>query len=129
MNGTNYLRNANDQILVMVQIETPEGVANIEEICSVNGLDGIFVGPMDLSCSMGHFANPSAPQVQEAIHKIEAVTMKSDKFLATVAGDMQAAKVLYDRGYQLVVPLSDSVGLGKLAMNTVDTFHEMFPNR
>lgn len=129
MNGTNYLRNANDQILVMVQIETPEGVANIEEICSVNGLDGIFVGPMDLSCSMGHFANPSAPQVQEAIHKIEAVTMKSDKFLATVAGDMQAAKVLYDRGYQLVVPLSDSVGLGKLAMNTVNTFHEMFPNR
>lgn len=129
MDGTNYLRNANDQILVMVQIETPEAVANIEEIVAVNGLDGIFIGPMDLSCSMGYFANPSAPPVQEAIRRIEAVTMKSDKFLATVSGDIDAAKALYERGYQLVVPLSDSVSLGKLALRTVDTFHTMFPER
>ena len=129
MNGLNYLLNANDQILVMVQIETPEAVANVEEIATVAGLDGIFIGPMDLSCSMGYFANPGAPQVQEAIRKIEAVALKSDKFLATVAGDIEAAKALYDRGYQLVVPMSDSTSLGKLAMNTVRSFHDAYPAR
>lgn len=129
MNGLNYLQNANDQIMVMVQIETSEAVANVEEIVSVEGLDGIFIGPMDLSCSMGCFADPDAPQVQEAIRKIETVVLKSGKFLATVAGDIEAAKALYDRGYQLVVPLSDSTSLGKLAMNTVKSFHDAYPAR
>ncbi len=127
MDGKRYLANANDQILVMTQVETPEAVRNIEELVTVEGLDGIFIGPMDLSCSMGHFADPGAPEVQEAIHHVEEVVFASDKFLGTVAADMEAARKLYDRGYGLVVPMSDSTALGKLAKNTFDRFRELYP--
>jgi 2-dehydro-3-deoxyglucarate aldolase/4-hydroxy-2-oxoheptanedioate aldolase len=48
----------------MTAVETPEAVANLDEILKVEGLDGIFIGPMDLSTSLGHFANPNHPEVQ-----------------------------------------------------------------
>lgn len=129
LDGQRYLGNANDQILVMTQVETPEAVRNIEELVTVDGLDGIFIGPMDLSCSMGHFATPSDPEVQAAIRHVEDVAFKSDKFLATVASDMKAAKALYDRGYGLVVPMSDSTTLAKAAKGVFDEFHSLYPNR
>lgn len=129
MDGTRYLANANEQILVMTQVETPQAVANIEELAAVEGLDGIFIGPMDLSCSMGYFADPKAPEVQAAIRRVEEVVLRSDKFLATVAGSIQEAEALYRRGYGLVVPMSDSVTLGKAARDTFSAFHQMFPER
>ena len=129
MDGTRYLSNINEQILVMTQVETPQAVENIEELVTVDGLDGIFIGPMDLSCSMGHFADPKNPEVQAAIHRVEDVVLKSDKFLATVANNIQDAEALYKRGYRLVVPMSDSTALGKMAKDTFETFHKMFPER
>ena len=63
----------------------------------------------------------------EAIRHVEEVVFASDKFLGTVAADMEAARKLYDRGYGLVVPMSDSTALGKLAKNTFDRFRELYP--
>ena len=62
MNKGSYLQRANDETIVMVAIETPIGVANLDEILKVEGVDGIFIGPMDLSTSMGCFGNPSAEE-------------------------------------------------------------------
>lgn len=129
MDGKRYLENANEQILVMTQVETPQAVENIEALVSVEGLDGLFIGPMDLSCSMGHFADPKHPEVQKAIHHVEEVVLGSGKFLATVAGSIEDAKKLYEKGYGLVVPMSDSTALGKIAKSTFSAFHEMFPER
>lgn len=53
-----------------VQIETRESVDNLEAICNVEGVDGVFVGPSDLAASFGHMGNPSAPAVQEAIQHV-----------------------------------------------------------
>ena len=50
-----YLQRANDQIFIMTAVETPEALENLDEILSVDGLDGIFIGPMDLATSMGYF--------------------------------------------------------------------------
>jgi len=66
----NYLEKANDGIIVIVQIEHIEAVQNLDEILAVPGLDGIFVGPADLSNSMGYFNNPGAPEVQETIAEV-----------------------------------------------------------
>jgi 4-hydroxy-2-oxoheptanedioate aldolase len=49
-----YYSRANDEILVVVQAESPEGVANADEILSVPGVDAVFIGPNDLLCQMGH---------------------------------------------------------------------------
>lgn len=62
-----YLHRANDQMCVMVQLETPEALSNLEEIAAVDGVDGIFIGPSDLSAAMGHMGNPAHPDVQTAI--------------------------------------------------------------
>ena len=129
MNGNLYLANANEQLVVMTAVETPEAVEHIEQIVRVSGLDGIFIGPMDLATSMGHFCNPKHPEVQEAICKIEAAVKETDKFLGTVAGDFEAAKDLYERGYSYVVVRSDTTSLAKLALENVRKFKENYTER
>ena len=129
MQPKNYMEHANEEILVMTAVETPEAVKNIDEILSVPGLDGIFIGPMDLATSMGHFCDPSAPEVQEAIRQVEEKVLASDKYLATVAGNFEAAQKLYDKGYSLILSMSDSGYLGKAAMDLVQRFHHTYPER
>lgn len=129
MNSMNYMKLANDEILVMTAVETLEAVNNIDDILQVEGLDGIFVGPMDLATSMGYFCNPSAPDVQAAIKKVEDAVLKSDKFLASVSGGMDAAKEKFERGYSLVIPFADGGTLGAAAKKNVETFKTIFPDR
>lgn len=62
-----YLKTADKEIMVIVQIETRQAVKNIEDICSVEGIDSTYIGPADLSASYGHLGNMSYPDVQEAI--------------------------------------------------------------
>lgn len=67
-NGREYLLSANDNITVIVQIETRLAVENVEAIASVEGIDGLFIGPNDLASSMGYvaFDHASIDEVQEA---------------------------------------------------------------
>ncbi|MGL5176029.1 MAG: HpcH/HpaI aldolase family protein [Cetobacterium sp.] len=126
IDSMNYLKNANEEILIFLQIETLEGVKNIEEIIEVQGVDGIFVGPMDLATSMGYFCNPQAEEVKEVIQKVEEITLKKGKILGTVASNFEGAKKLYERGYQMVIMMSDTTSLAKLAIETVKNFSETY---
>jgi len=62
-----YLTTAGSEICLLVQVETREALDRLEEIAAVDGLDGVFIGPSDLSASMGHVGNPNHPDVQAAI--------------------------------------------------------------
>ncbi len=62
-----YLKRADAEICVLVQVETGEALAQLEAIASVDGVDGVFIGPADLSASLGHIGNPGHPEVQAAI--------------------------------------------------------------
>jgi len=124
MNKNDYFSRANRDVLVIAAIETPLGVENIQEIVSVDGVDGIFIGPMDLATSMGYIGDPSQPEVQEAIRKIEEAVLPSGKFLGTLAPNAEAAKKFYDRGYGIVYLMSDVGALVTAAQNNVKTFRE-----
>lgn len=63
-----FAKQSNEQSLVCVQIEHQEAVENIDEILTVDGIDVFFIGPSDLSQSMGHSGNPAAPAVAAAIN-------------------------------------------------------------
>jgi 2-dehydro-3-deoxyglucarate aldolase/4-hydroxy-2-oxoheptanedioate aldolase len=126
-NIMNYLKYANDEIFIMTAIETPEAVANLDEILTVDGLDGIFIGPMDLSTSMGYFGNPNNPEVQQVIAGIEKKVLTSGKALATISGSWQQAADLYKRGYRLVLLMADGVALGSMASERVVQFRKEFP--
>ena len=65
-----YLMTANDEILIIVQIETEEAVNNASEILSVDGVDGFFIGPFDLSASMGIIGQISHKRIKNAINKV-----------------------------------------------------------
>ncbi len=126
MNRGQYLNRANDENLVMVAIETPTGIDNLPGIMEIEELDGIFIGPMDLSTSMGKMGQITSPEVQAAIKRIEDLVIPSKKFLATVANDFESAKVLYDKGYNLIIMMSDVVDLSKLAKQRADQCREYF---
>ena len=62
-----YLKNANDEICVLVQVETKSALDQLESIAGVEGVDGVFIGPADLSAAMGHLGDSGHPEVQSAI--------------------------------------------------------------
>jgi 2-dehydro-3-deoxyglucarate aldolase/4-hydroxy-2-oxoheptanedioate aldolase len=122
-----YLKRANDEIFVMLQVETPQAIENMEAIASVPGVDALFIGPMDLSTSMGYFGNPAAPEVQAVIATAEAKAKKLGMPLGTISGSWEQAKALYDRGYQLITLISDSVLISKVGAETMAKVREVFP--
>lgn len=87
-----YLEVANDNICVVVQIESRAAVEAIDEITAVDGVDAVFVGPSDLAAAYGHIGNPNHPEVQEAIaHVFERAKAggKPSGILAPVHADAE----------------------------------------
>lgn len=126
-NAMDYLTRANKEILIITAVETPDAVSNLDAILEVDGLDGIFIGPMDLATSMGHFGNPGQPEVQEAIAVIEAKVLAAKKILGSIAGTWEQAKGFYDKGYQMMVVMADGVSLAGLAAKKVAQFRKDYP--
>ena len=126
-NVREYLASANDEILVITAVETPAAVANLDSILAVDGVDGVFIGPMDLATNMGYLGDPAQREVQEAIAEIENKVLETGKILATISGSWEQAQRLYDRGYQMVMLMADGVSLAKLAAEKVAQFREAYP--
>ena len=85
-----YLATVNDNICVLVQIESRNGVDALDAIAAVDGIDGIFVGPSDLAAALGRLGNANHPQVQDAIRHIfarAAAAKKPTGILAPVEAD------------------------------------------
>ena len=108
----NYMKESAEDLLVMVQVETSKGVEAIPEISSVPGIDGIFIGPFDLSCSIGKVGQFDDPGVKDLIQKAERLVVESDCFLAGFRSGGRDLKEMYEEaGYSLVC---GSVDLGLL---------------
>jgi len=72
-------KKGNDETMVIVMVETKEAVDNIDEIMSIDGIDGMFLGPFDLSCSYGHPGEITHPVVAEAMVKAREACKKYGK--------------------------------------------------
>jgi 2-keto-3-deoxy-L-rhamnonate aldolase RhmA len=126
-NAVEYFRKANQEILVIVQVETTAALANLDEILEVQGIDVIFIGPFDLASSMGHLGDPGQPDVQAAIARVESAVKKKGKYLATVSSGWEEGKTLYERGYEMVALMYDVVSLGASAVEITSKFRSAFP--
>lgn len=86
----NYARHAAREICVLVQVETRQGLDELEAICAVDGVDGVFIGPADLHASLGHTgetANPAVkPLIDDALRRIRAAG-KAPGILTSVESD------------------------------------------
>ncbi|WP_180084317.1 4-hydroxy-2-oxoheptanedioate aldolase [Acinetobacter sp. YH12145] len=62
-----YYANAHENICLLIQIESIEGIKNLDEILKIDGIDGVFIGAVDLSATMGYQGNPNHPEVQKTV--------------------------------------------------------------
>ncbi|MBU57497.1 MAG: 2,4-dihydroxyhept-2-ene-1,7-dioic acid aldolase [Alcanivorax sp.] len=92
-----YLDQADDQMCLLVQIESAEALKNLDQIAAVDGVDGVFIGPADLSASLGHRGNPAHPDVQAAIEDAIARIRRAGK----AAGILNANRALARRYLEL----------------------------
>lgn len=109
LGGADYLESANQETLVIVHIETPEAVANFEEIMSVPGVDMAFVGATDLAVSMGYREGPDHPKVQKVIEDLFERGRKLNVLMGAVAGSSEQVEKELERGANYVAVVGTSI--------------------
>lgn len=97
-----YLTTANDEICVIVQIETLRGLENIESIVSVDGVDGVFIGPSDLSAAMGHIGAPGHPEVVAAVKECFRIIRAAGKSAGVLAVTQELVTRYHKAGAQFI---------------------------
>lgn len=102
-----YPEKINENVTVIVQIESIEGLNNVEAIANVDGVDGLFIGPSDLSVAMGHFCQPMHPEVQEAMERIIAAGKAAGKGVGIIAPVEEQARMYLEKGVNLVAVGAD----------------------
>jgi 2-keto-3-deoxy-L-rhamnonate aldolase RhmA len=102
-----YLRTANDENLIVAQIETITALKNIEEILEVKGIDVAFVGPSDLTMQLGLVDDRSNPRVGEAMEQVVKACKKHGKVAGVMAASGDDAKKAVERGFGFVSLASD----------------------
>ena len=94
-----YIKTCNEQTLIIPQCETRQCAESIEEIVAIPGVDGIFVGPFDLSVSLGCPADFENPIYKDAIRRALEACEKAGKFAITFAVSAQSAKASLEKGF------------------------------
>ncbi len=105
-----YFKVANDNMTVLVQIESRAGIAAAAEIAAVDGVDGVFVGPSDLAAALGHIGNPGHPEVQAAITQLFAAIRAQGKPIGILTPVEADARRYLEQGATFVA-VGNDVGL------------------
>lgn len=112
-----YLDEADAQICLLVQVETRKGLENLSHIAATDGVDGVFIGPADLSAALGHRGQPNHPDVQKAIGDALQIIKASDKAAGILSADENQAHHYLAQGFTFVAVGTD---VGVLAKSTSD---------
>ncbi len=118
----NYLQLADEQICVLVQVETQKGLKNLQAITDVEGVDGVFFGPADLSASLGYLDNPLHPVVQEAIINGIKTVCQSGKAPGILMSNQPLARQYLELGARFVAVGVDTSLLVKAATELACAF-------
>lgn len=119
-----YLDKADEQMCLLVQIENQEGLANLDAIAAVEGVDGVFIGPADLSASMGFRGNPGHPDVQAAIEDAIARIQKAGKAAGILSADQKLARRYIELGAAFVAVGVDTTVLMRGLQTLAATFKD-----
>jgi 2-keto-3-deoxy-L-rhamnonate aldolase RhmA len=110
-----YLEWMQNDFLIIGQVESASAVDQIEDIARVDGLDMIFIGPSDLSASLGALGDYGRPEFIEAMETVEKATQAAGKWLGTIPFSGWDARRLFDSGYGLVISGTDTLLLRRAA--------------
>jgi 2-dehydro-3-deoxy-L-rhamnonate aldolase len=104
-----YMQVAEENLCLLVQAETKEAIDNLDEITKVDGVDGVFIGPADLSASLGYVDNAGHPEMQAIIEKSIKRIRALGKAAGTLAVDPEMAKKCIEWGASFVAVAVDTM--------------------
>jgi 4-hydroxy-2-oxoheptanedioate aldolase len=108
-----YLKEANDRACLLVQVESAGALAQLDAIAAVDGVDGVFIGPADLSASMGYLGQPGHPEVREAIEASLPRILAAGKAPGILATDESLARRYIELGARFVAVGVDATMLAQ----------------
>jgi 4-hydroxy-2-oxoheptanedioate aldolase len=117
-----YLRLSDAEMCVLVQVESVAGLANLDSIAAVEGVDGVFFGPADLAASMGLLGKPLDPAVQAAITRGIGTVIRAGKAAGTLTADRRLAREYLNQGALFVAVGADTSILIKAAQELAAEF-------
>jgi 4-hydroxy-2-oxoheptanedioate aldolase len=107
-----YFEKNFENTLVAVQVENAKAIDNIPQIAAVEGIDVIFIGPRDLSATLGKLNQFDDPVVRGHIDRAAKAILAGGKILGSTAASGKVAKEMAARGYRFIIPGSDATLLG-----------------
>ncbi|KAH0419996.1 HpcH/HpaI aldolase/citrate lyase family protein [Colletotrichum camelliae] len=118
---TEYLHQANDALLTIIQIETKEAYDNVEGIAGVNGIDALFIGPFDLGNNIGRPVQNGVipPELEAALERILTAARNAGKKCGIYCKDGAQAKHFASQGYDMVTAVTDYTALQWVANEEV----------
>lgn len=111
----NYYSNVEDETLIIVQVENRNAIDNIPAIAAVPGIDMIFIGPRDLSATLGKLNQFGDPEVRAEIERAEQLILKSGKLMGSTAASGKIAREMSLVGHRFIISGSDATLLGSAA--------------
>ena len=124
-----YLHTAQEDICLLLQVESVAGLAAIEEIAAVSGVDGVFIGPSDLAAALGHLGDPGHEQIQAAIEDGIARLRVTGKAAGSLIADEALARHYLELGASFVAVGTDVTLLARGAEALAQRFTHEGDNR
>lgn len=110
-----YLQRAGTELCLLVQVETRRGLENLKAIAAVEGVDGVFIGPADLSAALGHLGNMTHPEVLATIEQCIADIRAAGKAAGILSGDETLVRRYLELGCSFVAVGADTLVLSQAA--------------
>ena len=124
LNFAAYIASANAQTVVMVQIEHKDAVANVDQILEVQGIDVVFIGPYDLSGSMGILGQVSDARVVAAIDKVRSACARTNMSFGIFCATAEQASAAITAGAQIVAVGTDLMHMANSARMALEVIRE-----
>lgn len=124
INPAAYMAQANEEILIIPQIESAESVANIDQITAVDGVDGVFVGPNDLSSDLGMYGQYTNQKYLDAVDRVIAGSRNNGKFYGMHTSSIEDLNGWMDKGMQFIIWHSEITLLMEMARGGIAKLKE-----
>ena len=123
-NLTEYIKKANEDTVIIAQIESAQGIENIAEILQVEGVDGVVVGPNDMSLEMGVLGHYQHPMMQAAIQSVVNAAKNTGRWSGIISSNKLLLRLSAEMGMQLM-SWNSEIGMiaesGREALQTLRT--------